>query len=143
MKRKGTRRQTLQSIEELKFKRKAADERLLIAKRNLSQKEIKASVSGQVVDLKAVNRGSNISSRKNYGLSSKGRMLLIETEIMPNLIDRVEVDDLVDIRFSNFSLTPLLVVPGQVSSISTDVLFKDKTKEPYYLARVSVTELRE
>ncbi len=33
---------------------------------------------------------------------------------MPNLIDRVEVDDLVDIRFSNFSLTPLLVVPGKV-----------------------------
>ena len=59
---------------------------------------------------------------------------------MPNLIDRVEVGDLVDIRFSNFSLTPLLVVPGKVSSISTDVLFKDKTKEPYYLARVSLTE---
>ena len=31
-------------------------------------------------------------------------MLLIETEIMPNLIDRVEVGDMVDIRFSNFSL---------------------------------------
>ena len=46
-------------------------------------------------------------------LVPKDEMLLIETEIMPNLIDRVEVDDLVDIRFSNFSLTPLLVVPGR------------------------------
>ena len=53
---------------------------------------------------------------------------------MPNLIDRVAVGDDVDIRFSNFSLTPLLVVPGIVISISTDVLFKEKTKLPYYLA---------
>jgi hypothetical protein len=59
-------------------------------------------------------------------------MLLVETEIMPNLIDRVAVKDLVDIRFSNFSLTPLLVVPGEVISISTDVLFQEKTKKPYY-----------
>ena len=48
---------------------------------------------------------------------------------MPNLIDRVEVGDMVDIRFSNFSLTPLLVVPGTVTSISTDVLFQEKTKQ--------------
>ena len=108
---KGTRRQTLQSIEELKFKRKAADERLLIAKRNLSQKEIKASVSGQVVDLKKQSIGAVISAaEKIMDLVPKDEMLLIETQIMPNLIDRVEVDDLVDIRFPNFSLTPLLVV---------------------------------
>ena len=138
---KGTRRQTLQSIEELKFKRNAAEERLLIAKRNLIQKEIKASVSGQVVDLKKQSIGAVISAaEKIMDLVPRDEMLLIETEIMPNLIDRVEVGDLVDIRFSNFSLTPLLVVPGKVSSISTDVLFKDKTKEPYYLARVSLTD---
>ena len=54
----------------------------------------------------------------------RDEMLLIETEIMPNLIDRVAVGDKVDIRFSNFSLTPLFVVPGIVMSISTDVLFQ-------------------
>ena len=32
----------------------------------------------------------------------KDEMLVIETEIMPNLIDRVEVDDNVDIRFPIF-----------------------------------------
>ena len=53
-------------------------------------------------------------------------MLLIEAEIMPNLIDRVAVGDDVDIRFSNFSLTPLLVVPGIVISISTMSYFRKK-----------------
>ena len=71
----------------------------------------------------------------------RDEMLLIEAEIMPNLIDRVAVGDDVDIRFSNFSLTPLLVVPGIVISISTDVLFQEKTKLPYYLARVKVTDV--
>ena len=48
--------------------------------------------------------------------------------------------DAVDIRFANFSLTPLLVVPGELISISTDVLFEEKTNSPYYLARVRVSE---
>ena len=137
----STRDQAIQTIEELKFKLEAAKERLLIAQRNLKQKEIKATVSGQVVDLKKQAIGSVIQpAEKIMDIVPRDEMLLIETEIMPNLIDRVTVGDKVDIRFSNFSLTPLLVVPGFVMSISTDVLFQDKTKEPYYLARVKVTE---
>ena len=138
---KSTREQTLQSLQELKFKRKAAEERLVIAKRNLKQKEIKAIVSGQVVDLQMQAIGSVIRpAEKIMDLVPRDEMLLIETEIMPNLIDRVEVDDEVDIRFSNFSLTPLLVVQGRIVSISTDVLFQEKTNKPYYLARVSLTK---
>lgn len=137
----STKDQTQQSIEELKFKLESAKERLLIAQRKLNQKEIKASVAGQVVDLQKQSVGSIIMpAEKIMDLVPKDEMLLVETEIMPNLIDRVAVNDLVDIRFSNFSLTPLLVVPGEVISISTDVLFQEKTKAPYYLARVKVTK---
>ncbi len=138
---KSTLEQSVQTIEELKFKLKSANERLLIAQRNLKQKEIKASVSGQVVDLKMQAIGSVIRpAEKIMDIVPEDEMLLIETEIMPNLIDRVSVGDDVDIRFANFSLTPLLVVPGTVISISTDVLFQEKTKSPYYLARVKVND---
>ena len=138
---RSTKDQTNQSIEELKFKLESAKERLIIAQRKLSQKEIKASVSGQVVDLQKQALGSVIMpAEKIMDLVPEDEMLLVETEIMPNLIDRVAVNDLVDIRFSNFSLTPLLVVPGEVISISTDVLFQEKTKTPYYLARVKLTK---
>ena len=138
---KSVRQQTLQSIEELKFRQRAAAERLAIAERTLKQKEIKASVQGQVVDLQKQAIGAVIRpAEKIMDIVPQDEMLLIETEIMPNLIDRVAVGDDVDIRFSNFSLTPLLVVPGKVLSISTDVLFQEKTKLPYYLARVLVTE---
>ena len=138
---KSTREQAIQTIEELKFKLKAARERLIIAQRNLKQKEIKSSVSGQVVDLQKQSIGSVIKpAEKIMDIVPQDEMLLIETEIMPNLIDRVAVGDNVDIRFSNFSLTPLLVVPGIVISISTDVLFQEKTKLPFYLARVKVAD---
>lgn len=135
------RKESVQAIEELKFKLDSAKERLTIAQRSLKQKEIKATVSGQVVDLQKQAIGSVVRpAEKIMDIVPKDEMLVIETEIMPNLIDRVGVDDNVDIRFSNFSRTPLLVVSGRVISISTDVLFKEKSNLPYYLARVKVTK---
>ena len=93
-------KQTEQSIEELKFRLKAA-KRLEIASRDLRGKNIKASVSGQVVDLKTQSIGAVVRpAEKIMDLVPRDEMLLIETEIMPNLIDRVEVGDMVDIRFS-------------------------------------------
>ena len=138
---KGTKEQAVQTIEELRFKLESAKERLLITQRNLQQKEIKATVSGQVVDLRKQALGSIIRpAEKIMDIVPRDEMLLIETEIMPNLIDRVSVGDAVDIRFANFSLTPLLVVPGELISISSDVLFEEKTNSPYYLARVRVSD---
>ena len=134
-------KQTLQTIDELKFKLRAAEERLVIAKRALDKKEIRASVSGQVVDIQKQAVGAVIRpAEKIMDLVPKNELLLIEAEIKPNLIDRVSIDDVVDIRFTSFSLTPFLVVSGKIKSISSDVLFKEKSNEPYYLARVSVTD---
>ena len=84
----------------------------------MKQKEIKSTVSGQVVDLQKQAIGSVIRpAEKIMDIVPRDEMLLIEAEIMPNLIDRVAVGDDVDIRFSNFSLTPLLVVPGIVNHL--------------------------
>ena len=135
------RKEAVQATEDLKFKLESAKERLTIAQRSLKKKEIKATVSGQVVDLRKQAVGAVVSpAEKIMDIIPKDETLVIETEIMPNLIDRVEVNDNVDIRFSTFSRTPLLVISGKVISISTDVLFKEKSNLPYYLARVKVTK---
>ena len=131
--------QAIKSIEELGFKLNAAQERLIIAKRSMEAKEIKANVTGQVVDLKVQAKGAVVrAAEKIMDIVPGDELLLIETQIMPNLIDRVSVGDIVDIRFTTFSLTPFLVIPGKVSTISTDVLIDQKTSVPYYLARVEV-----
>ena len=102
--------QTIKSIEELGFKLNAAQERLIIAKRSMEAKEIKANVTGQVVDLKVQAKGAVVEQQKIMDIVPGDELLLIETQIMPNLIDRVSVGDIVDIRFdillNSFSCYP-------------------------------------
>ena len=139
---KNNKIQTEQKISELNFRLKAANKNLLIVESRLDGKIIKASVSGQVVGLQKQAVGSVISAaEKIMDLVPRDEKLVIETEIMPNLIDRVGLEDLVDIRFTSFSLTPFLVVPGKIISISSDIMDKPKQKTgPYYLARVVLTD---
>ena len=137
----SSKKQALQTIEELKFRQDAAGEKLLILERALKRKEIRASVSGQVIGLVKQAKGAVIQpAEKIMDLVPEDELLMIEAEIMPNVIDRISVGDLVDVRFTTFSLTPFLVVEGKISSISTDVLLKKGMETPYYLARVQITE---
>ena len=48
--------------------------------------------------------------------------LLLETQVPPQFIDRVQAGFSADVRFSAFAHTPSLVVPGKVVSISNDLL---------------------
>ncbi|RZP23434.1 MAG: HlyD family efflux transporter periplasmic adaptor subunit [Burkholderiaceae bacterium] len=132
--------QTMQGIEELKFRLQGAKERLAISERALTGKLIKAPVSGQVIGLEKQSVGSVITpAEKIMDIVPADELLLIEAEIKPNLIDRISVGDDVDIRFTTFSLTPFLVVSGEIVTISSDILMTQK-REPYYLARVKVTD---
>ena len=137
----ATKDKTKQNILELNYRLEAAKERLIKAERKLKGTVIKASVSGQVVGITKQSQGAVLKAgEKIMDLVPEDEQLFLETQIKPNLIDRVSVGLEVDVRFSSFSLTPLLVVPGKISSISTDVIEKPRMKTPYYLARVKLTD---
>ncbi len=130
-----------QNILDLNYRLEAAKERRKKAERKLAGTTIKAGVSGQVMGIKKQSQGAVIKAgEKIMDLVPKNEQLFLETQIKPNLIDRVSVGLEVDVRFSSFSLTPLLVVPGEVTSISTDVIEDKRMKSPYYLARVMLKE---
>ncbi|OUW01418.1 MAG: hypothetical protein CBD16_05620 [Betaproteobacteria bacterium TMED156] len=130
-----------QSILDLKYRLEAAKERRIKAERKLKGTVIKAAVSGQVVGITKQSQGAILKAgEKIMDLVPENEQLFLEAEVLPNLIDRVSVGMDVNIRFSSFKLTPLLVVPGKISSISTDVIEKPRQKSPYYLARVKLTE---
>ena len=138
---KNSEKQTQQSIKETQFQLEGAKESERILERTLKKKSVKATVSGQVVGLQKRAVGVVIQpAEKIMDLVPRNETLLIETEIMPNLIDRVELNDPIDIRFTTFSLTPFLVVEGKIISISSDVLTSKKDGSQYYLARVKITE---
>lgn len=107
---------------------------------DLERIEIKSPASGQVVGLAVQTVGGVIQGgQKIMDIVPANELLMIETKVPPNLIDRLHAGLPVDVRFTNFSNSPQLVVDGKLVSISGDLLTEPQTNAQYYLARVSVT----
>ena len=110
----------------------------------LARVEIRSPVSGQVVGLQFQTVGSVIQPGQHImDIVPTDERLILEVKIPPNLIDRVHVKQMADIRFASFANSPLLKVEGMIDSVSYDLLTDtnaDASKSTnYYLARVSVT----
>ncbi len=107
---------------------------------DLNRVEIKSPASGQVVGLAFQTVGGVVGpGQKLMDIVPEGSALLIEARVPPHMIDRVQKDLQVDVRFSSFAHSPQLVVSGKVASISADLLVDQQTGVGYYLARVGVT----
>jgi protease secretion system membrane fusion protein len=118
----------------------ADGERLRAATDELSRMEIRAPACGQVLGLNAQTVGGVIGAgQKLMDIVPAGQALVLEARVAPHLIDRVHASLPVDVRFSTFSNAPLLVVRGQVASVSADLLTDPRTGAGYYLARVTLT----
>ena len=118
----------------------ADEERFKATRDALARTEIKAPVSGAVVGIATQTIGGVIpQGARIMDVVPTDEPLMLEAQIPPHLIDRVRVGQLADIRFSNFSLTPQLVIEGQLASVSADLLSDSEGKISYYLARVAVT----
>jgi len=101
--------------------------------------EIKSPASGQVVGLAVQTVGAVIQpAQKLMDIVPENELLLVETKVAPNLIDKVHAGLPVDIRFTSFANSPQLVVDGKVVSVSGDLL-TEQNGATYYLSRVSVT----
>ncbi|HXD41640.1 MAG TPA: HlyD family type I secretion periplasmic adaptor subunit [Ramlibacter sp.] len=106
---------------------------------DMTRIEIKSPASGQVVGLAVQTVGGVIQpAQKLMDIVPENELLLVETKVAPNLIDKVHAGLPVDIRFSSFANSPQLVVDGKVVSISGDLL-TEQNGSMYYLSRVSVT----
>lgn len=120
-----------------------SDEQKLVAvKADLGRIEIKSPASGQVVGLAIQTVGGVVQpGQKLMDVVPENEPLLLESRIEPHLIDKVRTGLPTDVRFSTFAHTPQLVVPGEVQSISTDLLTEQQggMMVSYYLARVKIT----
>ena len=129
-----------QELADVRSQVEGEGERLQAYKSDLARTVIRAPASGQVVGLIAQTVGGVISpGQKIMDIVPGNETLLLETQIPPHLIDRVQPGFETDVRFSSFAHSPSLVVPGEVLSISNDLLTNEQTGAHYYLARVSVT----
>ena len=114
--------------------------KVLALKDDLTRTEIRAPIAGQVVALAAQNVGGVIGAgQKVLDVVPANESLLLETRVLPHLIDRIHAGMPVDVRFSSFAHSPQLVVQGKLVSVSGDLLSDPQTGAGYYLSRVSMT----
>ncbi|SFC17058.1 membrane fusion protein, protease secretion system [Polaromonas sp. OV174] len=107
---------------------------------DLARTEIRSPAAGQVVALAAQSVGGVIGpGQKVLDVVPANESLLLETRVLPHLIDRVHAGMPVDVRFSSFAHSPQLVVQGKLVSVSGDLLTDPQNGAGYYLARVGVT----
>lgn len=118
-----------------------ADEvRFRALQEELERTQLKSPTHGQVLGLAFQAPGSVVQpGQKLMDVVPDNEGLLLEARIAPFLVDRVQRGLPVDIRFSAFAHTPQLVVGGEVTSVSSDLVVDPQTNASYYLARVQVT----
>lgn len=115
-------------------------EKFKAASEELDRIEIRSPAAGQVVSLEVQTVGSTVQPyQKLMDIVPANESLLLETQIAPQLIDRVKEGLKVDVRFSTFANTPQLVIEGRIESVSGDVVTDSPQNPPHYLARVSIT----
>jgi protease secretion system membrane fusion protein len=118
----------------------AEAEKFRAVESELARTEIRAPATGQVVGLAMQTVGGVVQAgQRLMDIVPGNEPLLLEARVPPQFIDRVRPGLPVDIRFSAFAHSPQLVVQGQVSSISGDLIVENQNTPPYYLARVGVT----
>ncbi|MDB5854335.1 MAG: type secretion rane fusion protein HlyD family [Herminiimonas sp.] len=107
---------------------------------DLARTEIRSPASGQVVGLAVQTVGGVVApGQKLMDVVPANESLMLETKVLPHLIDRIHAGMPVDVRFSSFAHSPQLVVEGKLVSVSGDLLSDPQGNATYYLARVVVT----
>lgn len=132
-------------LSELEKNRGTLASKLQAARFSQSLSEIRAPVTGTVVNLKVFTEGGVIGGGEVLMeiVPSEGS-LIVETKVPPGSIDRVRVGQEADIRFSAFNTTTTPVVTGLVRSVGVDKLKAKpgeelREGEDYYLAQIEIT----
>ena len=129
------------SLSEVIEKLQGAEARFIAAGAELDSMVVRAPLAGQVVGLVTQAAGAVIQAGERIlDVVPTGAAVVVEARVPPHLVDRLRVGQEADLRFSAFAHSPLLVVQGRLDNLSADVLIDQQHGQPYYLARVSLSE---
>jgi len=114
-------------------------ERITALQDIVSRTAVRAPESGIVNGLQVHTIGGVISpGMRIVDIVPQEDDLIIEAEVAPVDIDRVEVGQNATVRFSTFGIGTVPTIYGEVINISADSMVNQTTNIPYYLARVEV-----
>lgn len=104
--------------------------------------EVRAPVSGNVVNLKVFTTGGVITSAQVLmEVVPKDEMLAVDAKIPPQLIDKVTIGMEADMRFVAFNQSTTPVIPGMIKVVGADKIVGANPQEgEYYMAQVHTTK---
>lgn len=102
---------------------------------------IRAPQAGTVLDLSVHTVGAVVRpGERLLDIVPQNERLIVEAKVSPMDIDRVQVGQLAEIRFSAFKSRATRKVEGTLVALSADRLVEERDQEqkPYFLARVEI-----
>ncbi len=116
-------------------------ERITAIQDRVERTVIRAPVDGVVLGLSTHTIGGVIQpGRPLLDIVPEDQELQVDARVSPMDIDRIEVGTEANIRFSAFKTTTTHTAQGVVVRVSADRLTDEHTGEPYFQAKVDVTE---
>ena len=114
-------------------------ERLRVIEDKLARTVVRAPVSGVVLGMSVHTVGGVVAPGTTLlDIVPENQQLMVDAEVSPVDIDRVQQGTPARIRFSAFSSAVTPMVDGDVVSVSADRMRNPDTGMPYYLAQVEV-----
>lgn len=121
----------------------ANEEKLAAMTIELDRMQIRSPVAGQVIGLAVSGEGGVVQAgQRLMDVLPRGELLRLDVKVPPHVIDRVAVNEEVEVRFSTFADAPRLVVSGKLVTLSGDAISEASStgvSNSYYLARVEIT----
>ena len=106
----------------------------------LENVEVKAPVTGVVMDMEVFTRGGVVGPGfRMMDVVPTADALVVEGQLPINLVDKVHPGLPVEIMFSAFNQSTTPHIPGEVVTVSADRLIDEHSGMPYYLVKVRVT----
>lgn len=101
---------------------------------------IKAPEPGMVLGLSVHTLGGVISpGGKLLDVVPKDERLIVEARLSPHDIDRVQIGQMAEVRFTAFKSRDTPKTEGKLIVVSADRLVDEQTQTAHYLARVEIT----
>jgi epimerase transport system membrane fusion protein len=102
---------------------------------------VRAPQAGTVLDLTVHTIGAVVQpGARLLDIVPQNERLIVEAKISPTDIDRVQIGQLAEIRFSAFKSRAVRKINGRLVALSADRLVeeRDQNQVPYYRARVEI-----
>ena len=129
------------SISETRQKISELSEKSRVASDVLRRIDIRAPRTGEVQNLRVSTVGGVIRAGEPLlDIVPENEPLIIQAQISPNDVESVRVGMTADIRFSSFHTKVLPAIFGHIASVSKDRLTDEQSRQPYFLARITVAD---